>query len=81
MGKKIDDLNQIWLLGWSQVSNPSDLPCYYLAPFTDLYAAEGISVCNIALAFIRGQFWSLGIVVACMCVCVCLCVSTLLTGL
>ena len=29
-GWKIDDLDQIWarLLGWSQLSNPSDLPCY-----------------------------------------------------
>ena len=28
-GWKIDDLDQIWarLLGWSQLSNPSDLPC------------------------------------------------------
>ena len=28
-GQKIDDLDQIWarLLGWSQLSNPSDLPC------------------------------------------------------
>ena len=30
MGWKIDDLNPIWvrLLGWSQLSNPLDLPCY-----------------------------------------------------
>ena len=29
-GWKIDDLDQIWarLLGWSQLSNPSDLPCF-----------------------------------------------------
>ena len=29
-GWKIDDLNPIWvrLLGWSQLSNPSDLPCF-----------------------------------------------------
>ena len=29
-GWKIDNLNPIWvrLLGWSQLSNPSDLPCY-----------------------------------------------------
>ena len=29
-GQKIDDLDQIWarLLGRSQLSNPSDLPCY-----------------------------------------------------
>ena len=28
---KIDDLNPNWerLLGWSQLSNPSDLPCFY----------------------------------------------------
>ena len=31
-GQKIDDLDQIWarLLGRSQLSNPSDLPCYIL---------------------------------------------------
>ena len=31
-GQKIDDLDQIWarLLGRSQLSNPSDLPCYEL---------------------------------------------------
>ena len=30
-GWKMDDLNSIWvrLLGWSQLSNPSDLPCLY----------------------------------------------------
>ena len=29
-GWKIEDLNPIWvrLLGWSQLSNPSDLPCW-----------------------------------------------------
>ena len=29
-GQKIDDLDQIWarLLGRSQLSNPSDLPCF-----------------------------------------------------
>ena len=32
-GWKIDDLNPIWvrLLGWSQLSDPSDLPCSVLA--------------------------------------------------
>ena len=31
MGWKISDLNQVWvrLLGWSQLSNPSDLPCLF----------------------------------------------------
>ena len=31
MGWKIDDLNPIWvrLLSWSQLSNPSDLPCSF----------------------------------------------------
>ena len=31
-GWKIDDLDQIWarLLGRSQLSNPSDLPCYFI---------------------------------------------------
>ena len=31
MGWKICDLNQVWvrLLGWSQLSNPSDLPCLF----------------------------------------------------
>ena len=31
-GRRIDDLNPIWvrLLGRSQLSNPSDLPCYIL---------------------------------------------------
>ena len=31
-GWKIDDLNPVWvrLLGRSQLSNPSDLPCYFL---------------------------------------------------
>ena len=35
MGWKIDDLNPVWvrLLGRSQLSNPSDLPCYY-SPIT-----------------------------------------------
>ena len=30
-GWKISDLNQVWvrLLGWSQLSNPSDLPCLF----------------------------------------------------
>ena len=33
-GWKIDDLDPIWvrLLGRSQLSNPSDLPCYYSSP-------------------------------------------------
>ena len=32
-GWKMDDLNPIWvrLLGWTQLSNPSDLPCYYMS--------------------------------------------------
>ena len=31
MGWKISDLNKVWirLLGWSQLSNPSDLPCLF----------------------------------------------------
>ena len=31
MGWKINDFNPIWvrLLGWSQLSNPSDLPCFH----------------------------------------------------
>ena len=31
MGWKISDLNQVWirLLSWSQLSNPSDLPCLF----------------------------------------------------
>ena len=34
-GQKIDDLDQIWarLLGRSQLSNPSDLPCYFQLDF------------------------------------------------
>ena len=30
-GQKIDDLNPTWviLIGWSQLSNPSDLPCFF----------------------------------------------------
>ena len=35
MGWKIDDLDQIWarLLGRSQLSNPSDLPCFFKTNF------------------------------------------------
>ena len=38
-GWKIDDLDQIWarLLGRSQLSNPSDLPCY-----TDIFHRRGL---------------------------------------
>ena len=37
-GQKIDDLDQIWarLLGRSQLSNPSDLPCLFLSYFSVL---------------------------------------------
>ena len=36
-GWKMDDLNPIWvrLLGRSQLSNPSDLPCWDIGPLTD----------------------------------------------
>ena len=57
-GWKIDDLEKIWagLLGWSQLLNPSDFPCF---PLTYPYlfaiiltshkciAYETISICNL----------------------------------
>ena len=44
-GWKIDDLNPIWvrLLGWSQLSNPSDLHCFQLGTYSvDLYDSRWI---------------------------------------
>ena len=83
-GWKIDDLNPIWvrLLGRSQLSNPSDLPCLIIPPASTKliggvywYHLVRLSVCpSVCLShlFTRGQFWPSGIVVACVCVCVCL---------
>ena len=41
-GWKIDDLNPIWvrLLGRSQLSNPSDLPCYHPYDFLPVRPSE-----------------------------------------
>ena len=41
-GWKIDDLDQIWarLLGRSQLSNPSDLPCYHPYDFLPVRPSE-----------------------------------------
>ena len=45
MGWKVDDLNPIWvrLLGRSQLSNPSDLPCFHWAKFSVNY----IDLCQL----------------------------------
>ena len=42
-GWKIDDFNPIWvrLLGWSQLSNPSNLPCFTMFTSTQLYLDRG----------------------------------------
>ena len=51
-------------IGRSQLSNPSDLPCFQQ---TNKYLPFCI--------FTRGQFWTSGFVIACICLFVCLSVS------
>ena len=53
-GWKIDDLDQIWarLLGRSQLSNPSDLPCFHI--WTPI---PGLKVTFIFMQVSRGCLW------------------------
>ena len=61
MGWKIDDSNQIWvrLLGRSQLSNPSDLPCL------DIYS--GVYCLSIILQLSGSHFWTF-ILVSTICI-------------
>ena len=45
-GHKIDDLNPIWarLLGWSQLWNPSNLPCLYIVKLHKTVGLNGLNV-------------------------------------
>ena len=46
-GWLIDNLNPTWvrLLGWSQLSNPSDLPCYIHCSFLELKKQTKVVIC------------------------------------
>ena len=52
-GWKIDDLDQIWLrlLGGSQLSNPSDLPCY--VSFLIYIFLKLIVACILCVIYLR----------------------------
>ena len=60
-GWKIDDLDQIWarLLGRSQLSNPSDLPCWQLFDEFSCYVERPcwVSALNLGLKFLCMDTW------------------------
>ena len=72
-GWKIDDLDQMWarLLGRSQLSNPSDLPCYFqksrgyaiMLGFMDLMWPRVFQRSNVGLVIPRSPSAPMGIVV------------------